>query len=107
MHDPMEPILAIFITLLVLLLFIMLIRWPIKVAIDRGIPETTLGTIKVFSWLSLLLGITWFIAMIVALLAEPQIKTDHLDKLEKLNKLRKSKAISESEYQKEKKKILK
>ncbi|HOY47184.1 MAG TPA: SHOCT domain-containing protein [Alphaproteobacteria bacterium] len=97
----------IFFLFILIFLFVLLIRWPISIAEERCVAPTILGTVKVLSWLGIIFGVTWVIAMIVALLAESQIKSDSLDKLEKLNSLRKAKVITEAEFQKEKKKILK
>lgn len=103
----MIELFEIFFLFILIFLFVLLIRWPINIAEERCVSTSTLGTIRVLSWLGIFFGITWVIAMVVALLAEPQLKNDSLDKLEKLNSLRKAKVITEAEFQKEKKKILK
>jgi uncharacterized membrane protein len=104
----------ILILLVVIPLIIMLIRWPVRIAKQRNLPDGTISTIGVLSWLGIFMGITWVIALFVALMAMPEtmetknINPDEdIDKLAKLHKLKKSGAITATEFEKQKKKILK
>ena len=90
---------------------ILLIRVPIIIAKRRGIIGGNLVTIAILSWLGLLLGITWIIALILSLVwsgGGESIARElaNLEKLERLNKLKKSGAITQREYDSQKKKIL-
>lgn len=102
----------------VLILILMLIIWiatvPIQIAKGRGITGNELATISILSWVSLVIGITWFIALALALSYQPQKWVDpndqhtslDLDALEKLGRLKKSGVLTIAEYNREKKKIL-
>ena len=114
--------------LLYALFWLCIILWliyvPIMIAKRRGISGSELTTISILSWCGILfVGITWIIAIILALVWQPQkwieknassgeVSTPSntladLELLEKLGSLREKGAITEEEFQKEKAKILK
>jgi len=81
---------------------------PIMIAQIRGVSEADISVVAVLSWLGLLFGVTWFIAMVLALVYKPK-KSRHFSDIEKLQTLyglKKAGAISEKEFDAEKKKIL-
>lgn len=85
---------------------------PISIAESRGIKGQSLTIIKVLSWLGLLLGITWFVALIMSLVCEANSNhssisnlTD-LEMLEKLAKLKDIGAITDAEFNQKKQEIL-
>ena len=90
-----------------ILLAIAILRIPIMIADARGITGENRKTIVLLSWLGLILGITWIIALVFSLVWGEDTSSDNLDKLDKLSRLYKSKAITKSEYEKMKKKLLK
>ena len=114
--------------LLYALFWLCIILWliyvPIMIAKRRGISGSELTTISILSWCGILfVGITWIIAIILALVWQPKnwigkdvstkgnsasstTLTD-LELLEKLGTLKEKGAITEEEFQKEKAKILK
>lgn len=106
--------------LLFLIFIIVFCVWivniPGKIAINRGISGGELQTIKILSWCGLFWGITWFIALGLALVWEPknwvskeqaaEDNTSDLEKLEQLHRLYKSKVLSESEYKQLKQELL-
>jgi hypothetical protein len=80
------------------------------IARGRGISGGDLTTIVILSWLGILLGVTWFAALVLSFVwgsgqGAPRDSAD-VDRLEKLHKLYKSNAITKQEYDAEKKKIL-
>ena len=95
-----------------------LIQVPIMIAKNRGISEGELQTITILSWCGILIGITWFIAIILALVWTPKnwiekkpneeklLQSNSLESLEKLASLRDKGIITEEEFAKEKAKIL-
>jgi hypothetical protein len=79
------------------------------VAVLRGITGSELSAIRILAWCGLLFGITWVVALILSLVWKPGdwvAKDTNLDKLEKLHKLLKSGAITKSEFDREKKKLI-
>jgi len=108
----------IVITILVALLIIQI---PIVVARSRGIYGSDLTTITILSWLGIFFGLTWIVALVLSLVWGPS-GTDRavknsaidpsgmgwhtLDRLEQLQRLKKEGAITQKEFNAEKKKIL-
>jgi len=100
------------IALIAVLIFI--IQVPIMVAKSRGVTGSELSTVTILSWCGLFFGITWFIAIILALVYEPNkwiskadgVGISGVDKLAKLHELKKKGVISQAEFNEEKKKIL-
>lgn len=122
----LEEMRAIYFLLIILAIIILVIRIPIIIAKNRGISGSELTTIAVLSWVSLLLGLTWFIALVLSLVWQPKNWVDKqqeqegenrqnfntgdkltvFETLEKLNALKEKGIITDSEFQKEKGKIL-
>ena len=104
---------ALLIIILLLVVFF-LIQVPMMVAKSRGITGSELSTITILSWCGLFFGITWLIAIVLALVYQPnkwinkssEVGTSDVDKLAKLHSLKKQGVISQKEFDKEKKKIL-
>ena len=105
-------------------IIIFVLRLPIIIAQNRGISESELTTIRILSWVGLLFGFTWVIALILSLVWQPNNWIDksesenkvnsnddksmlNFEKLEKLHSLREKKIITEKEFEQEKKKIMK
>lgn len=91
--------LIFFMTLIIFCLYV-----PIMVAKSRGIDGADLTTITVLSWFGVFGGVTWVVALALALIYQPKNVSD-VDRLEKLHRLKKSGAISQKEFDSEKKKI--
>ena len=110
----MEVAVILFIFILILLLIIFMIEVPIMIAKSRGISGSELTTITLLSWFSLLIGITWFIALILSLVYHPKNWVDkdqgstnlNLEALEKLHELRQKGVLSEADYKREKAKLM-
>ncbi len=100
--------------LLIIALGILFLQIPVMIAKNRGITGSELSTISILSWLSILLGITWFIALILALVYQPKnwvgkdedMSETDLNKLDKLYELKRKGVISDTEYECEKSNIL-
>lgn len=96
-------IMFFFVTLCVAFLYI-----PIMIANARGICGTEHTVIVVLSVLGIFLGLTWFVALILALVWGGKCFTgDDLDRLEKLSRLYKDKVITKAEYERMKSKLMK
>ncbi len=93
---------------LLILLCIGFICIPIAIANARGITGGEHASIVLLSWLGIFFGVTWIVALILACVwhGDKNTATDNLDKLEQLSRLYKSKAISKSEYEKMKRKLM-
>lgn len=103
--------------LFILGLIILIVRVPIMIANARGITGSELTTIRILSWVSLFVGITWIIALVMSLVFQPkkwidkEEETDEkegidFDSLEKLHDLKEKGVLSEEEYICEKNKIM-
>jgi hypothetical protein len=93
-------------------IFLLLVQVPIMIARNRGISGSELTTIVVLSWCGIFFGITWVVALVLSLMWQPENlvgkgQGDDVAKLEKLHKLKKDGAITQKEFDAEKKKILK
>ncbi len=91
-----------------IMLFVALICIPIMIANLRGITGTPKTIIIVLSWLGILFGFTWGIALVMSLSfgANDALSRGNLEKLEKLSKLYKEKAITKEEFERQKAKYL-
>lgn len=87
-------------------LFVMVIILPINIAKYRGIADSKLSTIKLLIWFSLLLGITWFIALVMSLVYERHNNELDINQLSKLNDLKKDGIISEDDFNRKKNELL-
>lgn len=98
---------------------VFLIQVPIMIARGRGISGPELTTIIVLSWCGIIFGVTWLIALVLAIVWKPEswikkcdecgapIKSqDAAGQLEKLHKLKQRGIISQKEFDAQKKKIL-
>jgi hypothetical protein len=99
---------------LCIVLFIYLIQVPVFIARGRGISGAELTTITVLSWCGIFFGITWVVALILALVWQPglwldkgETQGDTADELEKLHKLKQKGIISQKEFDAQKRKLLK
>lgn len=81
---------------------------PIWIANARGICGGDKTTITILSWLGILFGITWIVALVLSLVwrGECGMRESNLDKLEKLSRLYKSKSITREEYNEIKSRLL-
>ena len=91
---------------------VLLIMMPIMIAKTRGIGGGNLTTIIILSWLGIIVGVTWIVALIFSLIwpRDGDVSThgiSEVDKLAKLHKLKKSGAITQKEYDAAKKRMLK
>jgi len=87
-----------------------LICIPVMIANARGICGSQKTIILVLSWLGIIFGVTWFVALVLSLAWHGDgtcCCASRLDELEKLAKLYKSKVITKTEYEKMKAKLLK
>lgn len=101
----------------VLAIIYFVIQVPIYIAKTRGIKDGELTTIVVLSWCGLVVGVTWFLALIFALVWKPanwvdktsgaQNNVGALDALAKLGELRDKGLLTEQEFQNEKAKLMK
>ena len=101
-------------------LFYFIISIPITIAKKRGIKGSELTTITILSWCSLLIGVTWFVALALSLVYKPQnwvgetassgkgqtMATTDIDNLLKLNELKEKEIITQQEFEEQKKKLL-
>jgi energy-coupling factor transporter transmembrane protein EcfT len=104
---------------------IIILQIPILVAKSRGIVGNNLKTIKILSWCGIFAGITWVIALVLSLVwrsdetfiwdgvasdmtqNENQDNTNFApDKLEKLFELKQKGALTDEEYEVQKRKFL-
>jgi hypothetical protein len=68
----MDGLLVLLGIVLVIAFFIFIIRIPIIIAKSRKITGSDLTTIAVLSWISLLVGVTWIIALVLAFAYSPK-----------------------------------
>lgn len=105
--------LALFFMFMLLCAFVCaIICIPVMIANARGICGTQKTIILVLSWLGIFFGLTWFAALILSLAWRGNDQPCHecgnrLDELEKLAKLYKAKAITKTEFEKMKAKLIK
>lgn len=107
--------------LLLILIVYFIIQIPITIAKSRGIQGSELSTISILSWVALFFGITWFVALFLSLIYQPQKwidksksfersetpPTENIEKLLKLNELREKNIITQDEFKSQKDKLLK
>ncbi len=103
----LDVIVAFFIMFCVALVCVAFLAIPIMIANARGICGTEKTIIVVLSILGIFFGLTWVVALVLALVWRGDcIGGDSLDKLEKLSRLYKDKVITKSEYERMKSKLL-
>lgn len=104
----LEVMMAFLIMFCIVVLCVAFLYIPIMIANARGIRGTEHTIIVILSILGIFFGLTWFVALILALVwGGDYVAGDALDKLEKLSKLYKDKAITKTEYERIKSKIMK
>ncbi len=108
----MDALALLFVFLIFVAVFVFVVRIPIIIATSRGVSGSNLSTIAVLSWCGILLGITWFVALVLSLIYEPanwvsdNNKKGDLESLEKLFELKEKGVITQAEYERERKKII-
>lgn len=107
-EESFEILIMLMLAFLLVVLVVFLIRVPIIVAKSRNVSPEKIGTIALLSWLGLLFGVTWVVALILALIWTPNIlaNEDSLGQLEKAAKLYKDKIITKAEFDKIKSELL-
>lgn len=97
---------------------IFIIYVPYIIAKSRDVSKDKKTIIIVLGWAGIFFGITWFIALVLAFLYEPEIigiqenitryddSSDYIDKLEKLASLKEKGIITEEEFESKKATIL-
>lgn len=107
-------------SIFVIVIAILIVRIPIIIAKRRGISGSDLGIISLLSWLGLLLGITWIVALVFSMLWQPKSaaigtgkmplagegQLSSVEALEKLGNLKDKGIITEDEFNREKAKLL-
>lgn len=91
-------------------LIIWLIRLPIIIAEKRKLSENDIKIITLLAWVSLLVGVTWIIALIMALVYQPRHSIPaalSVDELEKMYELKEKGILTQEEYEKVKLKLIK
>ncbi len=103
--------LIILMAISVICLVYLIITIPIKIAEKRHLSEGNKSVIFLLSWFGLLLGVSWIIALILAIVwpaerKEKVLPRENIDVLSKLYQLKEQGAISEEEFRQEKDRIL-
>ncbi len=95
---------------LVLFILIFIIRIPIIIAKRRNLKESDINVIALLSWISLLVGVTWIIALVMSLVYQPPINkqspSNDLDELSKLFELKEKGILSQEEFERAKSRVL-
>ena len=65
--DFIEIILAILATILILFIVIKVFTLPISIAKNKNLASKDITTIRILTWCGIFAGITWFIALCLAL----------------------------------------
>ena len=115
----MEILAFILIALVVIAIIVAIIEIPMSIAKARGITGQQYTIIAILSWCGLIVGVTWFIALIMSLVCtndttSPIIKlggtgagtTNNLEALEKLYELKEKGIITAEEYADQRNKLL-
>lgn len=100
---------------LFLLLFILVVEIPYKIARSRRMSASDQSWIRILSWLGIFFGLTWILALLWALFGTGDVRVDpyvrrqrsQMDILLKLHALREKGVLSEEEYERKKQEILK
>lgn len=107
----MEPFVALLVLCVIIYFVILFIRIPIIIAQNRGVSGGDLAVVSILSWLGILFGLTWIVALVLSLLYDGTAQKNSagidVDELGKLYDLKKKGAITPAEYEQYKKKILK
>lgn len=100
-----------------LVMLVCLLQIPGAIAEYRGIKDPELTTISILGWFGVLLGVTWFIALVLSLIYQPKkwvdgadavekTRSEDMDLLLKLKELQEKGIITQEEFEKHKEKIL-
>ena len=65
--DFIEIILAVLATILILFIVIKVFTLPISIAKNKNLESKDITTIRILTWCGIFAGITWFIALCLAL----------------------------------------
>ena len=98
-------------------LVIFIVRIPVIIAKTRGITGGDLSIITILSWLGLIIGITWIVALVCSLVWSAgsnnisasnanSEKSTAFEALEKLGRLKENGVITQQEFEQEKKNIM-
>jgi len=66
----MERFVVTALCLLLLVTVFYVFTWPIRMGKNKGLPRSEMRPIRILNWCALLAGITWFIALYLAVTAE-------------------------------------
>lgn len=110
----MDAVLGLLIIIITLVIIYLLIKVPIYIAKTRELDPKDIKTITILSWCGLLIGLTWFVALIWALVGDRVVqiekKNEHvnepLDNLKKLGDLRDQGVITDEEFNEQKRDLL-
>lgn len=92
---------------ILIVLAIVVMFMPVMIANERGVSGGDMTLIVIFSVLGIFFGFTWVCALVLAFCCGAESnRGDNLNKLATAARLYKAKAISKSEYEKLKKKLL-
>jgi len=105
--DSSKVVVVAFLRVSLFLFAVLLIRIPVVIARYRGISGRELQTISTLSWVGILLGITWIVALFFSLMWKTGKSDSDLEMLERLAKLKSNGLINDREFEIEKQKILK
>lgn len=61
-----------------LIIAVLLVQVPIYIAKSRGITGQNLTIIKLLSWVGILVGVTWLVALVLALIWQPKPQEQQL-----------------------------
>ena len=99
---------------LLILVSIFIIRIPIIVAKKRRLKESDVNVIALLSWASLLVGVTWIVALIMSLVYQPQkydenkkSNQNELDELSKLFEMKEKGILTQEQFEKAKERLFK
>lgn len=109
----MEVLVGIIAFFVVVCFLLMVILIPVSIAKKRGITGTELATISILSWLGAIIGITWIIALILALIWKPTKWVDKkedcsngYDEILKLHEMMEKKIITKKQFEQKRKELL-
>lgn len=107
MGEYMDIFLGIMFIVFILVFVVLFFMLPIMVANSRGISGGQKTTIVILSCFGVFFLVTWFVALVLALVYAPDTKKCDLDKLEQIARLYKERVITKQEYEKMKSELLK
>ena len=66
----MESLIVTALCVLLLVTVFYVFTWPIRMGKNKGLPRAEMRPIRILNWCALLSGITWFIALYLAITAK-------------------------------------